>query len=402
MNVMDNKLYAGEMQASEIAKKFGTPVYVYDEEAIRFKYRELFESISYLNLKIHYSMKANSNLGILAILREEGANVSAVSPGEAMIALKAGFKPEQIMFAPASATDEEMKFAISRKIRVICDSASQLERYGKLNPRSKAAIRINTAIGAGNDRAITGGQHSKFGIWVGYAEQAKAVADKYGLKITGLHHHTSGTLDAGRIIDAINMLLAAAKSFNQLEFINLGGGIGIPYKPDEKPIDLKEFGEKISKLMAAFSKNYGKELQFILEPGRYLVAEAGALLCRVTAIKSTPRHKFACVDTGFNHLPGQASYPYHEIIAAENTDGIQKEKVIVAGNMYDSQDILTTEDRELPALKEGDLLAIMNSGAYGYSMSSNYNLRPRPAEILVKGKKATVIRKAESLKDIAK
>jgi len=403
MNVINNQLYIGELPASEIVKKYATPVYVYDEDVIRHKYRELADSISYPKFKIFYAAKANTNIRILEILREEGAGIDAVSPGEILAARNAGFRPDQIMFTATAASKADMKFAIGKKVLVNVDSLSQLERYGKLNPKSNVCIRINPAVGAGHhDHVITGGPDSKFGIWVGDLDQAIAIAQANKLNIVGLHQHIgSGILDVDKLINAVDVILAAAKNFEKLEFIDFGGGLGVPYSPDQKPIDINKFGQKISEILAGFSKNYGKELLFIFEPGRYLVAESGALLCTVQSIKKTPKHKFVGVDTGFNHLVRPMAYgSYHPIVNIKNAESNENELVVIAGNICESGDVFTIGDRELPVLKEGDVLAITVAGAYGYSMSSNYNTRPRPAEILVSGKKMSVIRHAEKLNDL--
>ncbi len=403
MNVINNQLYIGEIPASEVVAKYGTPIYVYDEDVIRNRYRDLAESFSYPKVRIIYAAKANTNPRILEILREEGAGIDAVSPGEVLAALKAGFRPEQVMFTASAVTDEEMKFAIGRKVLVNVDSISQLERYGKMNPGSRVCIRINPAVGAGHhDHVITGGPDSKFGIWVGDLEQAAAVASRYKLRIIGLHQHIgSGILDVGRFINAIDVILAAAKSFPGLEFIDFGGGIGVPYSPEQKPIDINKLGKAISQILEGFVRNYGSELEFVFEPGRYLVAESGALLCTVNTLKSTPKHKFAGVNTGFNHLIRPMAYgSYHPIVNILNAEPKETEKVVIYGNLCESGDVFTIGDRDMPVLKEGDVLAIMIAGAYGYSMSSNYNTRPRPAEILVSGRKMAVIRPAEKVADL--
>jgi len=408
MNVVENKLYIGELPAAEVVKKYGTPIYVYDEDLIRFKYKEFADSISYPKVKILYAAKANTNKRILEILREEGAGLDAVSPGEILAALNVGFKPEQIMFTATAVTNEDMKFAIDKGVLVNVDSISQLENYGKLNPKSNVSIRINPAVGAGHhDHVITGGPDSKFGVWVADLDKAVDVADKYNLNIIGLHQHIgSGILDINKFVNAVKVMLAAAKNFKHLNFIDFGGGLGVPYDRNQKPIDINKFGEKISHMLKNFSINYGEELEFIFEPGRYVVAEAGVLLCSVISIKTTPKHKFIGVNTGFNHLIRPMAYgSYHPIVNINNVESSQTEKVVIAGNICESGDVFTVfpggiEDRELPVLKEGDMLAIMVAGAYGYSMASTYNSRPRPAEILVSGKNMSVIRNADKLKDL--
>jgi diaminopimelate decarboxylase len=403
MNFIENRLYIGEIPAEEVVKKYGTPLYAYDEETIRFKYKELADCFTYPNIKIYYACKANTNPAIMKILLAEGAGIDAVSPGEVLVALNAGFRPENIMFTATSVTDEELQFCIKKKILVNIDSISELERYGQLNPRSRVSLRINPAVGAGHhDHVITGGPDSKFGIWIGDLEQAVAVAGKYGLQIIGLHQHIgSGILDTKKFLNAMEVLLAAARNFKGLEFIDFGGGIGVPYRPSDNPVSLELFGSMVSSALANFAKNYGKQLSFLFEPGRFLVAESGALLCTVNTIKSTPKHKFVGVDTGFNHLMRPMAYgSYHPIVKINEIEGIPKESVIVAGNVCETGDVFTLEDRELPVIKEGDVLAILVAGAYGYSMASNYNARPKPAEVLVSGKKMSVIRAAEKISEL--
>ncbi len=404
MKTQNNKLYIGEIEAEELVKKYGSPLYVYEEETIRQRFRELKEAIPCKNLKIFYACKANTNPEIMKTLREEGSCVDAISPGEMMIALKAGFKPEQILFTSTSVKDEEMRLAIEKKILVNCDSLSQLERYGRINPNSKVCVRINPDVGAGHHgHVITGGADSKFGIYYDKVPEIKAIAKKYSLKIIGIHQHIgSGILEQDKFIQAMGMLLKTAKQFENLEFVDFGGGLGIPYKPEQKRLDIKGLGKRIAETFTAFCREYGKELMLYIEPGRYPVAEAGFLLCTVNTIKETPKHKFAGVDTGFNHLVRPAMYgSYHSIINASNVESAKKQKIAIAGNVCESGDVFTRDehgilDREMPEIKEGDVLAILNAGAYGYSMSSNYNSRQKPAEVLVKGKVSRVIRKMET------
>ena len=415
ISVKSNRLLVGDIAASELAKRFGTPVYVYDEETIRSKVRMLLQDIAYMPLKICYAAKANTNLAILKIIREEGGQsigIDAVSAGEIESALKAGFRPEQIIFTSTSVTDEEMKFAISKRVLVNCDSLSQLERYGRINPNSKVCFRVNPDVGAGHHgHVITGGPESKFGVWVGDVGTAFDIAAKHRLKIVGIHEHIgSGILETDKFLAAMKVLLAIIdknrKKLGDLEFVDFGGGIGVPYGPGQKPIDLAEFGAAVSKLFGDFSSRFGKKLAMVIEPGRFIVAESGLLLCTVNTVKHTPKHKFVGVDTGFNHLIRPMAYgSYHPIVVAENCNGSsgeKKEKVAVCGNICESGDVFTRNeqgiaDRELPPVKEGDVLAILVAGAYGFSMASTYNTRPRPPEIIVTGKKAKVIRQREDL-----
>ncbi|MBI2550417.1 diaminopimelate decarboxylase [Candidatus Woesearchaeota archaeon] len=411
----NNKLFIGEVAASDLARKFGTPLYVYDEETMRSKVSALVQNIAYRPLRIFYAAKANTNLSVLKIIRDEGKGVvgiDAVSPGEIEIALKAGFKPGQVIFTSTSVTDDEMKFAISRKVLVNCDSLSQLERYGRLNPNSKVCFRVNPDVGAGHHgHVITGGPESKFGIWAADVGKAFGIAAKYNLRIVGIHEHIgSGILETDKFLAAMKVLLSIIEKnkskLTDLEFVDFGGGIGVPYRPDQKPIDFVRFGAAVSRLFESFCSSFGKKMSLIIEPGRFLVAESGVLLCTVNTVKQTPKHKFVGVDTGFHHLIRPMAYgSYHPIVVVDRCTSEKTEKVAVCGNICESGDVFTRDehgivDRELPQIKEGDVLAILVAGAYGFSMSSNYNTRPRPAEMLVKGREVKVVRKQEDLSHV--
>ncbi|MBI2580946.1 diaminopimelate decarboxylase [Candidatus Woesearchaeota archaeon] len=415
ISVKGSRLFIGDVAASDLAGKFGTPIYVYDEETIRSKVRALVQHVAYRPLKVYYAAKANTNLSILRLIRDEGkeaVGIDAVSPGEIELALKAGFRPGQIMFTSTSVTDEEMKFAIGKKVLVNCDSLSQLERYGRLNPNSSVCFRINPDVGAGHhSHVITGGPESKFGVWADDVPKAFAIAAKYGLKIIGMHQHIgSGILETGKFLAAMKVLLSVISKhkgeLKDIEFVDFGGGIGVPYGPDQAQIDVKAFGSAVSKLFSDFCSGFGRQLTMALEPGRFIVAESGVLLCTVNTIKQTPKHRFVGVDTGFHHLIRPMAYgSYHPIVVVDCCTSEKTEKVAVCGNVCESGDVFTRDehgivDRELPSVNEGDVLAILVAGAYGFSMASNYNTRPRPAEVLVNGKEAKVIRKQEDISHV--
>src|SRR3989338_7836075 len=284
MHVRKNKLYIGNFSAEALAGKFGTPLYVYEAEKIREKYLELVKNISYPKLCMHYACKANTNLSILKLLKKLGSKVETVSRGEIISALKAGFKPADIIYTSTSVSKEEMAFVVKNKIQINLDSLSQIELYGKLNPNSKVSLRINQGIGAGHhSHVITGGVMSKFGIPLEHLSQAKKLAKKYKLQIVSLHQHIgSNVLDSKILLKAFDKLLETAKDFSELESLDFGGGLGIPYLPKDKNLNLKLLGQEMTRKMNNFSKIYGRELNMILEPGRFLVAEAGTLLANVT------------------------------------------------------------------------------------------------------------------------
>ncbi len=407
VDIQNNKLVIGSISAETLVSEFGSPLYVYDEELIKQRYTELFSSILYPKKKLYYACKANSNPAIMKLLCSLGSSVDTVSPHEAALALNVGFLPDRIMFTGVNASLDDFRFCIQHKIMVNCGSLSQIEMYGKLNPNASIFVRINPDVGGGHHgHVITGGPESKFGIYYDKVSEIKATAKKYGLRIVGIHAHIgSGILDPATFKKAMQMVLLTAKQFEGLESVDFGGGLGVVYRPDQTPLPIKEYGKEVSALFSDFCKQYGKELVFILEPGRYIVAESGTLLTTVTSRTATPKHTFVGVDSGFNHLVRAAMYgSYHPIVNASQVEG-KKESIVVAGNICESGDVFTRDehgplDREITAAKEGDILAIGIAGAYGYAMASTYNLRGRPAEVLVSHGKARLVRRRETFDDL--
>jgi diaminopimelate decarboxylase len=396
MQVKNNQLCLGQVEAESLAREYGTPLYVYEEEVIRSRFAGLVEAIPYPALRIHYACKANGNVEILKLLRALGANAETVSRGEILLALRAGFAPAQILHTCSNISAEEMRFVIDSGVMVNLDSLAQLRHYGEWNPGACVSLRINSGIGAGHHpHVVTGGPDSKFGIDAAQLHGARALAEEHHLRIVGVHQHIgSNVLDVELLVAAMQALLGSAATFTGLEFVDFGGGLGVPYRPDEKPLDVRQFGARVAELFGLFCHQYGRELTMVLEPGRYLVAEAGTLLATVTDVKRTAFRTFVGVDTGFNHLVRPAMYgSYHPILNASRVDGLE-DAVTVAGNLCESGDVLA-RDRAIAGCQEGDILAILNAGAYGFSMSSNYNARPRPAEVMVCGGRARVIRPRE-------
>ncbi len=399
---MTQEFKIGNFTAKELIEKFGSPLYVYDENTIRERYRELNESISIIkNTKIHYACKANSNVEIIKILKEEGAGVDVVAPGEIYSALLAGCKKEDILFTGNNMSNWELDYAVSQGVLLNVGDLSALERFGQKYPNSDVCIRINPDVGGGHhEHVITGGPESKFGIYFTDIKLAIEVAEKHNLKIKGIHQHIgSNILEESTFLKAIDVLLKVAKEFPYLEFIDFGGGLGIPYKPTDKKLNLKELNQKVAEHFKTFCEEYGKEVQFCLEPGRFLVGESGYLLTTVNTIKFNPGYKYVGTDSGFNHLVRPTMYgSYHEIVNTSNYNG-ETEKVTVCGNICESGDIFA-RDRDISKINEGDVLAILNSGAYGYSMASNYNTRPLPAEVLVNGDQVKIIRRRENFEEL--
>jgi len=380
----DNKLHIGGINAEELVQQYGSPLYVYDGAIIRRQYRVLRNAISYPDTRFFYACKANPNLELLKILRQEGCGLEAVSYNEVLAGLGAGFAPEDIIFTCSFITKDELEAVIKAGAAVNIDSLTQLKWFGEINPGGKVSLRINQGIGAGHhEHTITGGPDSKFGIDITQLDEAKRIAAEHNVRIVGLHQHIgSHILDPEIFMLAIRTLLKTARQFDGLEFLDFGGGFGVAYKETDKPLDLPRLGAMITKEVEEFTKEYG-HIQIRFEPGRFLVVECGVLLATVTDIKETPYHTFVGVNTGFNHLIRPMMYgSYHQIVNASCVTSENIKKVWVVGNICESGDIFT-RDRELPEAKPGDTIAILGAGAYGRAMSFPYNGRKQPQEVLV-------------------
>lgn len=393
-------------QYKKLLDTYTSPLYLYDEKTLRTRCREMKTLVTYKNFKPSFSMKANSNLTILKIAHEEGLQVDCMSPGEIIVAEAAGFLNNEILYISNNATEDELKFAIDKKIKVSVDSLSQLELYGQLNPNSSVFVRINAGIGAGHhEKVVTAGKNTKFGINADKISAIKNIANKYNIKVAGLNQHIGSLfLDETPYIESVKNLLMAAKQFEDLEYIDMGGGFGMPYvKAIEPRLDLKKLGEELDIIISKFVAEYGKQVTFKTEPGRYVVAECGSLLAEVTSIKNSYNIKYVGCNSGFTHLIRPIMYDsYHEIDVISKTPSTEKEVVTVVGNICESGDIFAN-DRLLPIVHEGDIIRILDAGAYGYSMSSNYNSRLRPAEVMLMEDGSTkLIRKADTYQDLLK
>jgi len=369
----------------QIASTHGTPTYVYFEQIIRDRIVALTSHLESLPLQLLYAMKANHSIPVMKRILKQGLGIDAVSPAELLLALKMGFPVEKILFSANNMTDDEMHFAKRHGVILNVGELSRLEKLGRTYPGSSACIRLNPQIGAGHHKhVITAGTESKFGIPVEQIEEIHAIANRYDLHIRGLHQHIgSGILDTDTLWKAINVMLHASQSFTRLEFINMGGGLGVPYKAQETGIPMDEFESKIVRPLKAFIKNHpAQNLQIWFEPGRYFTAESGVLLATVNTIKETEKITFAGVDSGMNHLVRPAMYgAFHEVVNLSNPDGALC-KYDVVGNICESADFFAKE-RMIPELREGDVVAVLDSGAYGISMANHYNMRSLPAEVFV-------------------
>jgi diaminopimelate decarboxylase len=408
----NGELYVEGVAAAALVEKFDTPLYVISEKRIRDNYNRLREALTanYDKIRIYYAIKANSNLAMLRILEKAGAYLDAVSPGEISLAFATGFTPDRIMFTGTSVRTDEIEFLIDSEVTVNIDSLSQLERHLKLQVPKVLSVRVNPEVGAGmHSHVITAGKQSKFGLWEADALKAYEMAKKAGVESFGIQMHVgSGVLDPEPFVQALERLLDTAKQIHtevgiEFDFIDMGGGLGVPYKPDEKEMDLAVFSEKgLSLFKTRIEDDRLGSPIFCVEPGRYLVADAGILLTAVNTVKTTPYKKFIGVDAGFNTLVRPTLYgSYHSIVVANKLNAPEEEICDVVGPICESGDTLA-KDRRMPIVQEGDLLAVLDAGAYGFSMSSQYNARPRAAEVLVKNAAFKVVREREQLDDLVK
>jgi len=402
--------FYGKLNPRELIKEFGSPLYVYNEAILRQRCRDMAQLVSYPGFVSNYSIKANSNLELLKIIRDEGLHADAMSPGEIYVLLAAGFKPEEIFFVANNVSCEEMQFAIDRGILVSCDSLSQLEQFGRLNPGGRVAVRFNPGVGAGHHaKVITGGENTKFGVNLEFIDDVREILKKYNLKLVGINQHIGSLfMEPEPYLEGVKALLGVAAEFEELEFVDMGGGFGIPYhKQDGQPrLDIGETGRRLTEIIVEWTKRTGRDIKIKMEPGRYVVAECGVLLGTVHAVKRNTNRTYIGTDLGFNVLIRPAMYDSHHDIEVYRDGKIVKsdetEKVTVVGNICESGDILAYE-RALPPITEGDIIGVMDAGAYGYSMSSNYNLRLRPAEVLIGlDGKARLIRCRDTLEDLLK
>ncbi|TXT54192.1 MAG: Diaminopimelate decarboxylase [Promethearchaeota archaeon] len=410
----NSELYFADLNMNKIAEEYGTPVYVLNEMGVRKRYKELKDLLNsvYKKNSIHYAVKANSNLAILRILKSEGAHFDCTSKGEIFFCLKAGIPPEKILFTGNMLSDEDLEYAVNKNVKINLDSLSQLDRLIKIQEklnkqRDLISFRINPEFGAGHHvKTITAGKDIKFGILEHQVMEAYEKAISAGFKKFGIHQHIgSGIINANDFRKAVekylDIVLQVKKKLDiQFKFVDFGGGLGIPYHPDQDPLDLELYKRIIIKKFKDLveDEDLGEPNLFI-EPGRYLVAESEILISKITTIKNNGYKIFVGLDAGFHTLIRPAMYgSYHHIIPCADS-GKKKIKYDIVGPLCESGDILG-KDRTFPKLKEGEYLSILDVGAYGYSMSSTYNVRPKPAELLIESKNVYKVRKPQPLEDL--
>ena len=363
----------------QAASEFGSPLYVYDANKIKYQYNRLVKSFkSVKNLQLNYAVKALSNISILKYLIDLGSGIDAVSIQEVHLALKGGINPEKIIYTPNGVSMDEIKFASELGVKINIDNLSVLEDFGNSHPEIPICIRINPHIMAGGNSNISVGHiDSKFGISIHQIPHLKRIVENTKIRINGVHMHTgSDILDIDVFLRAAEILFETANHFKDLDFIDFGSGFKVPYYPGDSETNIQELGKKLSKRFNLFCKSYGKNLTLIFEPGKFLVSEAGKFICKVNSIKQTTSTVFAQVDSGFNHFLRPMMYgANHHIENISNPDDTERYYSIVG---YICETDTFASNRKVSTISIGDLLCFNNAGAYCHTMSSNYNSRYRP------------------------
>lgn len=383
------------------AEKFGSPIYVYDAKKIEEQYLRLtraFEKVE--QFKVHYAVKALSNVSILKVLKRLGSGLDTVSIEEVQLGLHAGFEPSEIMYTPNGVSLEEIENVATLGVQINIDNLSVLEQFGTKHPKIPVCVRINPHVMAGGNANISVGHiDSKFGISIHQLPHLLRIVENTKMHINGIHMHTgSDILDIDVFLYAAEILFDTAKHFKELDFIDFGSGFKVPYKKDDIETNVEEFGKKLTKRFLAFEKEYGRPLTLAFEPGKFLVSEAGYFLAKVNVVKQTTSTVFAGVDSGFNHLIRPMLYgSQHHIENISNPKGKERFYSVVG---YICETDTFASNRRITEITEGDILCFHNAGAYCFSMASNYNSRVKPAEVLWLDGKAHLIRKRETFDDI--
>lgn len=385
----------------DLAETYGTPLYVYDAAKIAEKYQLLSGAFAGMPVRLQYAAKALTNVHILRLMRSLGTGLDTVSIQEVELGLLAGFQPHEIIFTPNCVSFDEIRQAAEMGVVVNIDNISVLEQFGHtFGDRVPCCIRFNPHITAGGNNNIqTGHIDSKFGISIFQKRHVQRIIKAHNIRVEGLHVHTgSDILDATAWLQSADIMFELAKEFPGLRFIDFGSGFKVAYKENDVTTDVADLGQKLAVAYEEFVQDYGSRVEIWFEPGKFLVSESGYFLVRANVIKPTPATVFVGVDSGQNHLIRPMFYgSYHHISNISNPDGTPRIYTVV-GNICETDTF--GSDRKIAEVREGDVLALHNGGAYGYSMANNYNARFRPAEVLIENGEARLIRRRETLEDL--
>jgi diaminopimelate decarboxylase len=387
-----------------LAEQFGTPLYVYDAAVIVRQIKRLKDAYAAADdVRLKYAAKALTNVSILKLMNKHGVGLEAVSLGEVFLARQAGYTPAEITFTPSGVDFGEIEEGVAQGVAINIDNLSTLRKFGeKYKGNYPCGIRLNPNIMAGgNIKISTGHSNSKFGISVLQLPEIQALIKEHNIRIRGLHIHTGSDIkETEAFLKTAEVLFETAKHFSDLEFIDFGSGFKVAYKEGDVVTNVEDLGARLTKAFNEFCTQYGRKLELWLEPGKFLVSESGTLLTHVNVVKPTPTVTFVGVNSGLNHLIRPMMYDaYHHIVNVSNPTGKEAVYTVVG---YICETDTFGSDRPLNEVREGDVLAFKNAGAYGFSMASNYNSRPRPAEVLIVDGQPKLIRAREQQDDLLK
>ena len=389
-------------QVQSAVAKYGTPLFITDADTIRAQAKHIQNGFSCLKTKIFYAIKANYNPHIVRVIKDAGIyGIDAVSPNEVRLALEIGYGPEQIIFTPSNPSNEELQYIGEKGVLPNLGSISEVRRFGALFPGANISIRICPEVGAGEcDKITTGQQNTKFGIMMEDIPQVKRICDKYRLSIIGIHSHIgSGFYKTDDFVRSVRAVCNVASHFEHIQFLDFGGGFGVNYHIGKADIDLSHFAKAIAPIIRDFEEKNGKNIEIRIEPGKFLVSASTVFVMKVTTVKEKSGEIFVGCDAGFGQYIRPAMYgAFQDFINLSNPNG-EKKRVQIAGNVCETCDIFNT-GIELPEVREGDMLAMTVAGGYGASMSSNYNLRERCAEVLLDNGETKLIRKRDTFGDM--
>lgn len=386
-----------------LAQQFGTPLYVYDVQKIENQYQKLKRAFDKHPTRFFYACKALTNVNILKFMHMLGASLDCVSINEVKLGIKAGFQPKDILFTPNCVDLSEIVEAVAIGVNINIDNISILEQFGnKYGNTYPICIRINPHIEAGGNYKIsTGHIDSKFGISIHQIRHIERIIKTTSLHVHGLHMHTGSEIkDVNVFLQALDIMLDLASRFPDVTFLDLGSGFKVPYKDSDYETDIQTLGNKLADAMQAYEAENGRKLEIWFEPGKFLVSECGSFLASVNVIKQTTATVFAGINSGFNHLIRPMFYDaYHKISNISNPTGPERIYTVV-GNICETDTFAW--DRKLNEVREGDVLCFHNAGAYGFEMSSNFNSRLKPAEVMIKDGEAFLIRERDTFEDLLK
>jgi len=371
--------------AADLAAKHGTPFYVYELDRVEAQIQRLRTALDHSRARLAYACKANFHPALFFLMRDQGVGIDAVSPMEVERALQCGIPADQVLFTANNVSVETLLAVHDQGVRVNLGSLSDVRRFAAHRAGTEVFLRTNPGIGAGHHaHVVTGGMDSKFGILAEDLQEAREILAARDIRVVGLHAHIgSGSLDAAPHLEAARRLVAAATAFPHLRSLNVGGGLGVPYRRGEPEFALESYGAGLREMLQSLEAALGRTLELWVEPGRFLVAQAGTLVARVTCRKETAGHIYVGLDSGMNHLVRPALYGAYHAIRNLSAPGAPLESVDVVGNICESADVFAMS-RPLPSPQEGHLLAIENAGAYGFAMASHYNLWPLPREFVLR------------------